>query len=288
MHNRLGCSTISFRHRPLAEALEIIKRLGFNEIDLGALPGVCTHVGVPLNSFASSEIANLVKASGMRVRTINLDLGPLNDPKYSNEYFKELFKPLISLAIEIGAESFMLPCGAQNHTPFVSEHDDLQTLANRLIELSKLLPPNIELMIEAPHVKRFCNSASMASKLLDKVDFDRASLVLDTSHVYAGGDSIEDWIANQILRINHVQFRDAKRNGEINFSLGNGEIDFGSCVASLESKGYLGSYTLELETHDLDEDLREEETKRAGELISSFISKYEVHNSTKADRKQNV
>jgi hypothetical protein len=38
-HSRLGCSTISFRHLALDEALAQIAELGFPEIDLGALPG---------------------------------------------------------------------------------------------------------------------------------------------------------------------------------------------------------------------------------------------------------
>ena len=42
--SRLGCSTISFRHQRLPEALATISALGFTEIDLGALPGVCDHV----------------------------------------------------------------------------------------------------------------------------------------------------------------------------------------------------------------------------------------------------
>ena len=42
--SRLGCSTISFRHQALPQALATIAGLGFTEIDLGALPGVCDHV----------------------------------------------------------------------------------------------------------------------------------------------------------------------------------------------------------------------------------------------------
>jgi hypothetical protein len=37
-HRTLGCSTISFRAEPLSVALEIIRGLGFAEIDLGAIP----------------------------------------------------------------------------------------------------------------------------------------------------------------------------------------------------------------------------------------------------------
>ena len=42
--DRLGCSTISFRHLTLADALRRSPISASPEIDLGALPGVCDHV----------------------------------------------------------------------------------------------------------------------------------------------------------------------------------------------------------------------------------------------------
>ena len=38
-HSRLGCSTISFRHLALDEALAQIAELGFPRSTMGALPG---------------------------------------------------------------------------------------------------------------------------------------------------------------------------------------------------------------------------------------------------------
>ena len=54
---RLGCSTISFRHLGLTEALATIAKLGFAEIDLGALPGVCDHVPYVLDADAVTAVA---------------------------------------------------------------------------------------------------------------------------------------------------------------------------------------------------------------------------------------
>ena len=79
-HTRLGCSTISFRHQPLPEALRTIAGLGFAEIDLGALPGVCDHVPYVLDEAAVADVADTVAASGLRVRSINGDIGDLNAP----------------------------------------------------------------------------------------------------------------------------------------------------------------------------------------------------------------
>src|ERR1700741_2706848 len=79
-HSRLGCSTISFRHQPLPQALDTIAGLGFTEIDLGALPGVCDHVPFVLDEDAVRDVSGTVAASGIRVRSINGDIGELNVP----------------------------------------------------------------------------------------------------------------------------------------------------------------------------------------------------------------
>jgi hypothetical protein len=54
-HSRLGCSSISFRHQELPTALRTIGELGFEEIDLGALPGVCDHVPYELTPRPSTQ-----------------------------------------------------------------------------------------------------------------------------------------------------------------------------------------------------------------------------------------
>ena len=77
-HQRLGCSSISFRHQDLATALHTISGLGFEEIDLGALPGVCDHVPYVLDAEAVEAVAAVVRESGLRVRSVNGDVGDLN------------------------------------------------------------------------------------------------------------------------------------------------------------------------------------------------------------------
>ncbi|MBB5152993.1 hypothetical protein [Saccharopolyspora phatthalungensis] len=52
----IGCSTISFRHRPLADALSAIVRLGPLGIDLGGLPGACDHLPMPLDGHADDVV----------------------------------------------------------------------------------------------------------------------------------------------------------------------------------------------------------------------------------------
>ena len=56
---RVGISTISFRHRPLTEALRLIAATGAREIDLGAIPDVTDHVPVPFTGDPAAEVARM-------------------------------------------------------------------------------------------------------------------------------------------------------------------------------------------------------------------------------------
>lgn len=122
VHSRLGCSTISFRHQPLDEAVATIAELGFSEIDLGALPGVCDHVPYVLDDAAVRQVAATVAASGLRVRSINGDIGDLNAELSADEAAarRRHLDMLVALAAATGARALVLPCGALSHSPLVS------------------------------------------------------------------------------------------------------------------------------------------------------------------------
>ena len=70
--------------------------------------------------------------------------------------------------------------------------------------------------------------------------------------------------------IAHVHIRDAVP-GNINLSVGNGQVDFARGLKALADAGYPGHFTLELETRDVTNDERPQATARAAQLISGFI-----------------
>ncbi|MFF0902060.1 UNVERIFIED_CONTAM: hypothetical protein RF653_03295 [Kocuria sp. CPCC 205316] len=76
--SRLGWSSVSVRHRPLPEAQRTICEIGFQEIDLGALPEVCDHVPSVPDGTAVDQMAADVSASGLHMRSVNGDVGDLN------------------------------------------------------------------------------------------------------------------------------------------------------------------------------------------------------------------
>ena len=70
--------------------------------------------------------------------------------------------------------------------------------------------------------------------------------------------------------IAHVHIRDAVP-GNINLSVGNGQVDFARGLKALADAGYAGHFTLELETRDITNDQRPAATARAAQLISGLI-----------------
>lgn len=269
---RLGCSSISFRHQPLAEALETIASLGFEEIDLGALPGVCDHVPFVLDATAVADVARTVLASGLRVRSVNGDVGDLNVPLGGGQRSdrRAHLDMLTSLTAAIRARALVLPCGAIDHTPVDTLDADIALIADELAAAAAVAATHgVALWTESLHWHRLCWNVERAQILADRLSED-VGIVMDFSHVVASGGNPVDFVHRFGPRIEHVHIRDATP-GNINVSVGNGDVDFARGISELTTAGYRGHFSLELETRDITNDQRPDAAAAAGDLISALI-----------------
>jgi len=271
-HSRLGCSSISFRHQDLGTALRTMKGLGFEEIDLGALPGVCDHVPYELNAAAVDTASAEVNASGLRVRSVNGDIGDLNkvlddEGRAGRERHLDA---LLTLTSNIGAKALVLPCGALDHAPVRSVDEDLDLVAAQLIGAGRRAAEfGVELWTESLHFHRLCFNLDRARALHSRLD-DRVGIVMDFSHIVASGADPVDYVGHVGGRVTHVHIRDAIP-GNINLSVGNGAVDFARGIKELAAAGYSGHFALELETRDITDHERPAATAAAGRLISDLI-----------------
>ena len=270
--SRLGCSTISFRHQPLPEALATIAGLGFSEIDLGALPGVCDHVPYVLDMPAVESVARTVIASGLEVRSINGDIGDLNvpladGPRAGRQGHLDM---LVALAVATDARALVLPCGAIDHTPVEALEADIARVADELASAADVAASRgVNLWTESLHLHRLCWNLERSQLLADRLPAD-VGIVMDFSHVVASGGDPVEFVARFGPRIEHVHIRDAAP-GNINLSVGRGTVDFGRGLKALADAGFAGHYSLELETRDVTHDQRPAATAAAGHLISELI-----------------
>ena len=272
-HSRLGCSSISFRHQELAPALRTMKDLGFEEIDLGALPGVCDHVPYSLEPEAVAAVAAEVSASGLRVRSVNGDIGDLNavlDADAQSARTQHL-DALLALAADTGARALVLPCGALDHTPVRGLDEDLDTIAGQLVNASERAAGfGVELWTESLHFLRFSWSLERAGLLAGRLAGSGVGIVMDFSHITAAGEDVNAYLDRHQGRISHVHLRDAVP-GNINLSIGNGTADFAGGLKRLAADGYAGHFSLELETRDVTHDERPAAAAKAASFITDLI-----------------
>jgi sugar phosphate isomerase/epimerase len=271
-HSRLGCSTISFRHQPLPEALATIAGLGFTEIDLGALPGVCDHVPYVLDLPAVDNVARTVIASGLEVRSINCDIGDLNVPLSAEGRTRRRahLDKLVALAVATDARALVLPCGAIDHTPVETLEADIARVADELASAAEVAASRgVRLWTESLHLHRLCFNLERAQLLTDRLPLD-VGVVMDFSHVVASGGDPTEFVARFATRIEHVHIRDAAP-GNINLSVGRGTVDFSAGLKVLADAGFAGHFSLELVTRDVTDDRRPAAAAAAGHLISDLI-----------------
>lgn len=272
-HSRLGCSSISFRHQELPAALATMRGLGFEEIDLGALPGVCDHVPYELDGDAVAAVASTVNASGLRVRSVNGDIGDLNAvlDVGAQEARQRHLDALLTLAADTGAKALVLPCGALAHEPVRSEREDLDLIAAQLIGAGQRAAEfGVELWTESLHFLRFCWNLERAGGLADRLAGSGVGIVMDFSHIVAAGEDPLDYLHRHRGRIRHVHLRDAVP-GNINLSIGNGSADFAGGLKRLAADGYTGHFSLELETRDVTHDERPAAAAKAASFITDLI-----------------
>ncbi len=269
---RVICSTITLRYLPLDQALSTIADLGFTEIDLGALPGVCDHVPYELTAEAVREVAATVNGSGLIVRSVNADIGDLNRPLDSRETAerRQHAERLVELCVAVGSTALVLPNGAQQHEPIRSFDDDLALVAEQIAEVAELCATaGIELWVEAPHFFRLCYDVDRAEALAELLPAG-VGLICDVSHIVASGSTPREFVRRLGAQTTHVHLRDAEP-GYIHHSIGNGQVDFADTVAALDEIGYDGKFSLELETRDVENGDRAAAALRAGRFISSLL-----------------
>ena len=273
-NSRLGCSSISFRHQDLSTALRTMTDLGFEEIDLGALPGVCDHVPYELDLAAVAYVAAELAASGLRVRSVNGDIGDLNavldaDGKAARERH---LTALLTLTADTGAKALVLPCGALSHEPVRSLGEDLNAIAAGLIHAGQRAAGfGVEVWTESLHFLRFCWNLERAELLARRLAGSGVGIVMDFSHIVAAGEEPLEYLRRHAGRISHVHLRDAVP-GNINLSIGNGHADFAAGLRGLAEQGYTGHFSLELETRDVTHEERPAAAAKAASFITDLLS----------------
>ncbi len=246
---RLGCSTITFRHQTLFEAIDNIFAAGLKKVDIACIPGFCPHIN-PLE-FSEQDIKNLqdrLHTLRMTVSTLNVSAGGLNSE--NKDYVYSFIEAAIHLAARLGCYAVTIPSGKKVTDPALWE-ENAQASAKLISALADCAEKDgVRLTLEAPHPGTLAETVSEAHRFYDVLRDRKVACTLDTSHVArANPTPVEKCISEIGAEIGHVHFRDCI--GENNhLTPGKGQVDFHAVIETLNRGGYSGDFILELEGED--------------------------------------
>lgn len=242
--SRIGGSTISYRARPLKEALERLGRHGFRAVDIGILPRFCPHYD-PLTATDDIRrgIADCAAMNGLAVTSLNTGPGAFNAPGADIETIYKAASENFALARALGCRIVTIQNGLA--APRAEWMESARRVAYHLRELARIARGvGLALSVEAPHRGALAGDARQAADLLDLIG-EGVTCTFDTSHIQAGGQTIRQGLALLGDRIDHVHVRDT-RGEDIYVPPGEGEVPFEHLFAGLEDRGYAGGVTLEV------------------------------------------
>lgn len=247
MSIQLSCSTICFRDSPVEEALNEIRALGFNRLELAVIPDFCPHFDAANATETEWEyFINLILNSGFKVETVTAVPGHFNAPDADAEAIAAAGAANCALAKRLGAQGLNVNCGKPvNDRAGFETHAELA--ARGLKRIAREAAENgVPVNIEMPNRNGLVRTLDEAEYVMELIGEDNARYLLDTTHILAGGERPDAAVRRLGNRIGHVRLRDGK-GGDVVCVPGEGDIDFRAFFEALGETGYKGGCSLELE-----------------------------------------
>ena len=258
---RLGYNTNGFAHHCLEDALEILAALGYESVaitlDYHALnpfevscPGQCRAVRRILQDHGLRAVIE----TGARFL---LDPWRKHQPTLLSPEPGEARRRLeflqrsVDIARELNAEAVSFWSGTPTDAAPAAEQ--LERLAAGCRELCRYAADQGVRLAFEPEPGMFVDTMTRFADLQARVDHPSFGLTLDLGHLHCQG---EVPIAEHLRRWRHllwnVHIEDMRRGVHEHLFFGEGEIDFGPVLRTLEEIGYAGGVHVELSRHSHD------------------------------------
>ena len=251
---QVGCGTVSFRKLPLREALERIRRAGYDYAEPQAIPGWCPHIDLWKDD--PQAFRRLIKEHGFKgVSALWSPNGAIIPDAKSVEGISQALRWAKEAGIPV------VNAGDGKKPNGMSDEDALKVLQDRLGAILEVAAQcQVYLAIE-PH-GTFSLTADGLKKIMSLSDSKWLGVNYDTANVHratyvetvAGAyswtpygkpqDEVETLKA-VVDRVVHVHVKDVA--GAACVALGKGEVNIVGCLQVLKEHGYSGTLSLETE-----------------------------------------
>jgi L-ribulose-5-phosphate 3-epimerase len=257
----LGYNTNGFAHHRLEDALAILAELGYQSVAI-------TLDHHALDPFDPQLPAQLAEVRGLLERfqlraVIETGARFLLDPRRKHQPTLlgpteaerrrrlEFLERAIAIAAELGADAVSFWSGTASDD--AGEEVWLQRLADGCRRLGDLADRRRVRLAFEPEPGMFIDTLARYAELRQRVPHPRFGLTIDIGHLHCQGElPIADHLRRWRDLLWNVHIEDMRRGVHDHLMFGEGEIDFGPVLRTLEEIGYRGGVHVELSRHSHD------------------------------------
>jgi L-ribulose-5-phosphate 3-epimerase len=258
---RLGYNTNGFAHHRLEDALTILAELGYESVALT----LDHHALDPFDAALPAQLAAVrAQLEQHRLRCV-IETGArfLLDPRRKHQPTllspseaergrrQDFLQRTVVIARELGADAVSFWSG----TP--REETDGAVLMARLVEACRRLADyaadrRVRLAFE-PEPGMFIDTMGRFAELFGRVAHPAFGLTLDVGHLHCQGElPVADHLRRWRAALWNVHIEDMRRGVHDHLMFGEGEMEFGPILRTLDEIGYAGGVHVELSRHSHD------------------------------------
>jgi sugar phosphate isomerase/epimerase len=236
----LALHTWTLDTTPLADALRATKTAGWDGVELRRID----FARAAEKGQAATEVLALVKASGLGVACVGVELGWMFADGDERRKVMQAFEESCRWAVALGCRTVM---SASDRG-----HGDLTRAASNMREAGDIAARHgVKLAVEFNSQAEQLNNLGVMRGVVAKAAHSSCGLLLDTYHLQRSGASLAAIDDVALGEIAYVQYSDVPRTGlEPGKALdrlppGRGSVPFKEIFALLDRKGYRGFMSYE-------------------------------------------
>ena len=237
---QLGVNTVLYKACSLREAVENLKKIGYDGFEISAIEGMCEHL--KLNDWRSqqNEIKELCEEFDMKILATEVASTDPARLTLAFEAAKELSIPVVNIG----------PKGKSN------VEEDLVDCIAHMNMLAKLAESYGVTLCMKAHVGASVFSTPTTLRMIEGVKNPFFGIDMDPSHIFRCGEEPENALSAVLPAMRHIHIRDCRGRQQspgtpMQQICGTGDINLRGYVAEMVQQGYNGPVDLEVIGPDL-------------------------------------
>lgn len=232
---RLGVNSVLFKAFPYRTAAEMIKKCGYDGVEISAIQGMCEHLNLDNWREQKAELTAIRDELGLPY--LATEVASLD---------KERLLKAFEACAEIGIPIVNIGPGGQMDKEGSIE-EQIEIINDRAEDAAKF---GITLCVKA-HVGAAVYSTPTTLKMMENVKSSAFGVDMDPSHIHRAGENPALALPAVLSKMKHIHIRDCKGEGPspgapADQACGRGDIDLFGYFKAMVDQNYDGPVDLEV------------------------------------------